>query len=71
MGLSVIMLAYPAASCGECACNRFQALAEQATLSLEQTLHWNTMMVFYPLCERLNGRTKPHIIECRNIPCFF
>jgi hypothetical protein len=48
-----------------------QALAEQATLSLEQTLHWNTMMVFYPLCERLNGRTKPHIIECRNIPCFF
>jgi hypothetical protein len=23
MGLSVIMLAYPAASCGECACNRF------------------------------------------------
>jgi hypothetical protein len=23
MGLSVIMLAYPAASCGECACNSF------------------------------------------------
>ncbi len=27
MGLSVIMLAYPAASCGECACNRFQHAA--------------------------------------------